>query len=78
MRSKFDVNRDYYDIELAWMAYIFSCTMGTAKEHLQPRYKSNDDIEFQIAEEIIDYLKEIFTNPFEQRTANRQFKDLTM
>jgi hypothetical protein len=34
MRSKFDVNRDYYDIESAWMAYVFSRTMGMAKEHL--------------------------------------------
>jgi hypothetical protein len=25
---------------------------------------------------MIDYLKEIFTDPFEQRTADRQFKDL--
>jgi hypothetical protein len=76
IRSKFDVNRDHYDIELARIAYIFSRTMGTAKEHLQPRYKSDDDVEFQTAKEIIDYLKEIFTNPFEQRTADQQFKDL--
>jgi hypothetical protein len=46
MRSKFDVNCDYYDIESAWIAYVFSRTMGTAKEHLQPRYKSDDDVEF--------------------------------
>jgi hypothetical protein len=30
----------------------------------------DDDVEFQIAEEMIDYLKEIFTDPFEQRTAD--------
>jgi hypothetical protein len=36
-----------------------------AKKHLQPQYKSDNDVEFQIAEEIIDYLKEIFTNLFE-------------
>jgi hypothetical protein len=46
------------------MAYIFNYTTGIAKEHLQPRYKSDDNVEFQIAEEIIDYLKEIFTNLF--------------
>jgi hypothetical protein len=34
IRSKFDVNRDYYNIELAWIAYIFSYIMGIAKEHL--------------------------------------------
>jgi hypothetical protein len=76
MRSKFDVNRNHYDIESARMAYVFSRITDMAKEHLQPRYKSDDDIEFQTAKEIIDYLKEIFTNPFEQRTADRQFKDL--
>jgi hypothetical protein len=34
MRSKFDVNYDHYNIELARMAYVFSRTTGTAKEHL--------------------------------------------
>jgi hypothetical protein len=58
------------------MAYVFSRIIGTAKEHPQPRYKSDDNVEFQIAKEIIDYLKEIFTNPFKQRTADQQFKDL--
>jgi len=76
MRSKFDVNRDHYNTESALMAYVFSRTTGTAREHLQPRYKSDDDVEFQTAKEMIDYLKEIFTDPFEQRTADRQFKDL--
>jgi hypothetical protein len=46
MRSKFDVNCDHYDIELARMAYVFSRIMGMAKEHLQPRYKLDDDVEF--------------------------------
>jgi hypothetical protein len=46
IRSKFDVNHDHYDIESARMAYVFSRTTGTAKEHLQPRYKSNNNIEF--------------------------------
>jgi hypothetical protein len=78
MRSKFDVNRDHYDTESAQMAYVFSRTIGMAKEHLQPRYKSDDDVEFQTAEEMIDYLKEIFTNPFKQRTTDLQFKNLTM
>jgi hypothetical protein len=27
---------------------------------------------------MIDYLREIFTDPFEQRTADLQFKNLTM
>jgi hypothetical protein len=34
MRSKFDVNRDYYNTELAQMVYVFSHTMGMAKEYL--------------------------------------------
>ena len=71
MRSKFDVNRDHYDTESALMAYVFSRTTGTAREHLQPRYKSDDDVEFQTAKEMIDYLKEIFTDPFEQRNADQ-------
>jgi hypothetical protein len=52
------------------MAYVFSYTMNMAKEHLQPQYKSDDDVEFQIAKEIINYLKEIFTNLFKQYTTN--------
>jgi hypothetical protein len=34
IRSKFDVNYNYYNIESARMAYVFSRTINTAKEHL--------------------------------------------
>jgi hypothetical protein len=46
IRSKFNVNHDYYDTELAQIAYIFSRTTSMAKEHLQPQYKSDNNVEF--------------------------------
>jgi hypothetical protein len=34
IRSKFDVNYNYYNIELARIIYVFSRTMDMAKEYL--------------------------------------------
>jgi hypothetical protein len=46
IRSKFNVNHNHYNTESARMAYIFSHTTGMAKEYLQPRYKSDNNVEF--------------------------------
>ena len=40
--SKFDINFDHYPTEKARIAYIFNLTKGKAKDHLEPRYKSDD------------------------------------
>jgi len=40
--SKFDINFDHYPTEKARMAYVFNLTKGKAKDHLEPRYKSDD------------------------------------
>jgi hypothetical protein len=64
MLSKFRVNNDHYSDDNIKMAYIFNRTKGVARQHLQPRYLTREPGEFAIADEIISYLRIIYTDHF--------------
>jgi hypothetical protein len=59
IRAKLDVNDDDFDSDTATMVYVFSRTKGEAREHLQPRYLSGDDQEFETPLEMLNVLREV-------------------
>ena len=62
MDTKFDINEDHFKDERARMGYLFSCTIGKAQKHLQPRYKSKDAFEYKTIKEMMNTLRQVFND----------------
>jgi hypothetical protein len=77
IEGKFVVNYDHFSNEQAKMVYIFGRTNGDAQTHLRPRYGTDED-SFKTAQEMIDYLANIYLDPFKVKNARQDYRRLTM
>jgi hypothetical protein len=64
MYEKFELNKDHFDSEKAKMYYAYSLTDSDAKKHLYSRFKRRSINPFKTAYEIIEYLSEIYRDPY--------------
>jgi hypothetical protein len=76
--GKLRINQDRYPTEDARMYYVYSQTAGDAQKHLYPRYRRGATDPFVSADEMLDYLKGILTDPDEAREAKWKYDRLTM
>jgi hypothetical protein len=77
MEGKFLVNHDHFRTEQAKMIYIFGRTTGDAQTHLRPRFGTNDD-PFLTSREMIDFLANIYLDPFKVKNAHQDYWRLNM
>ncbi|PGH23040.1 hypothetical protein AJ80_02813 [Polytolypa hystricis UAMH7299] len=76
--SKMTVNTDYYPNKLAKMCYIENYTKGEAAKHIAPRMHQDHLEKYATAEEILDYLKEIYINPNYLEIAKHDYNKLVI
>jgi hypothetical protein len=76
MTSKFKVNADHFENEEARKYQVYVYIEGTASDYLYPRYKPEATDSFQTAQEIINYLKQFFTDPHRVRDARYEYQSL--
>jgi hypothetical protein len=60
------------------MYQVYICTEGDASDHLYSRYEPNAANPFKTAQEIIDYFKQIHSNPHQVREARYEYRELKM
>jgi hypothetical protein len=77
IEGKFVVNNDHFPTEQAKMIYIFGRTTGDAQTHLRPRYGTNED-SLKTAQEMIDFLANIYLDPFKVKNARQDYRRLNM
>lgn len=78
IKGKFIVNHDHFQSEQAKMYYVWDRTQGDAQIHLFPRYQPDAPDPFSTVKEMIDCLREIYTDPNRVRDAKRQYQKLEM
>src|SRR6202035_3291017 len=78
IQAKLSVNADHFVNDTARIAYIFSCTLGNAQKHLNPRIGEGATDPFQTATSIVIYLSEIYKDLFCVQNARREYRRLTM
>lgn len=76
--GKFEVNHDHFENEAARMYYVFNRTEGDAQKHLYVRYRPGCDNRFQTAQDMLEYLTDIYTNPHRVQEARYEYKSLEM
>jgi hypothetical protein len=78
--DKFEIDREQFLTERAFMSYIFNRTEGEANDHLFPRYTRDADNAnpFTTYREMLATLDSIYKNPFLVRDSRNQYKDLKM
>jgi hypothetical protein len=78
--DKFEIDREQFPTERAFMSYIFNRTEGEANDHLFPRYTRDPDNTdpFTSYEEMLATLDTIYKNPFLVRDSRNQYKELKM
>lgn len=76
--GKLEVNHDHYPSAHAQMLYVFGRTSGNAQKHLQARYRVGAIDRFQTAQEMVDHLASIYTNPNREREAKYLYNNLRM
>jgi hypothetical protein len=76
MTAKFQVNADHFITEDARKYQIYVCTEGDANAYLYPRYEPEATDPFQIAQEMMTYLKQFFINPHRVREARYEYQNL--
>jgi hypothetical protein len=76
--GKSDVNSDHFETEKARMYYVFNCTDGDSQKYLFSRYNPDSTDPFRTANDMIQYLREIHTNPYRVRDARQEYKALEM
>jgi hypothetical protein len=77
IEGKFVVNHDHFSTEQAKMVYIFGRTTGDAQTHLRSRYGTDED-SFDTAQEMIDFLANIYLDPFKVKNARQDYRRLNM
>jgi Zinc knuckle len=77
VEGKFVVNHDHFETENAKMIYIFGRTTGDAQTHLRPKYGADEDA-FKTAQEMIDFLANIYLDPFKAKNARQDYRRLNM
>ena len=77
IEGKFVVNHDHFGTENAKMIYIFGRTTGDAQTHLRPKYGTDED-SFKTAQEMIDFLANIYLDPFKAKNARQDYRRLNM
>lgn len=75
IRGKLRTNADHYPTEEDRMLYVFNRTLGDAQRHLQPRYDEDSTTRFQTAEEMIEHLASVYTNPNRVRDARHEYNN---
>lgn len=76
IREKLETNADHFANEKARINYVCSRTAGDAALVLTARRRPNTDYPFQLHQEVIDDLAEIYEDVYEVKTANREYKRL--
>ena len=70
------MNTDHFKTEDARIYQVYIYTESITSEYLYPRYKSNATDSFKTVQEIIIYLKQFFTNPYQVREARYKYQNL--
>ena len=78
IRDKFRDNADHFKDEDALMSYVYRQTEGKAKNHLEPRYRTERANEFADSEEMLTYLSTVMGDPQEARKAKRKYRKMKM
>jgi hypothetical protein len=60
------------------MAFLFRLTAEDARLHLESRYQTDRENQFVTAQEMIDYLGNIYIDPFKVRNAKLDYRRLRM
>ena len=76
MRGKLRVNADHYEDNESRIIYVFSRTTSDAQKHLRPRFRDDSHLRFYTAEEIFQYLSDIYINPEYVRDARYDYNYL--
>lgn len=76
MRNKLKANSDHYHTEEMKIAYTESRIGGDAAKHIAPRMRDTALNRFETAEEIFEYLYQVFGDPDRRHTAQRLYSKL--
>jgi hypothetical protein len=76
MRNKLLANGDHYPTDSLQIAYTESRIGGEAARHIAPRLRATALNRFRTAEEILDYLTQVYGDPDRRHTAQRAYLKL--
>ncbi len=76
MHTKLTANTDYFTTESLKKAYVQSRIEGAASQSLASRFRRNAANPFQTADEILDELERLYSDPNRADTARREFRKL--
>lgn len=76
--NKLHDNADHFTDEQSRMNYVFGRTAGDAQRHLIPRSKATSFDRFATVQDMIDALREVYTDIFETQRAKVDFRNLRM
>ena len=60
------------------MRFIYKSTAGEAKTSLREQYEADAEDQFGSAQEMLDFLRELYTHPYEEDLAVEAFNELKM
>jgi hypothetical protein len=76
MRNKLLANSDHYPTDSLQVAYTESRIRGEAAKHIVSRLRAAALNRFEIAEEIFDYLTQVYRDPDRRHIAQRAYLKL--
>ena len=76
--GKFEVNADHFATEDARMYYVFNMTEGDSQKYLYERYKPDAHDRFHTHKEMIQHLRDIYSNPYRVEEARYEYQALRM
>ena len=76
--GKFEVNADHFYNEAARMYYVFNMTEGDSQKYLYERYKPDAADRFVNYQEMIQHLRDIYSNPYRKEEARYEYQALRM
>jgi hypothetical protein len=76
MRNKLLANGDYYPTDSLQIAYTESRIGGEAAKYIAPRLRATALNRFRTAEEIFDYLTQVYRDPNRRHTTQRAYLKL--
>jgi len=60
------------------MYVVYNYTEGDARSYLYPRYQRAASDCFKTADEMFDYLRTVYIDPYHQQAVKREYQELQM
>ena len=73
MQGKFEINWDHYPLKRSKLIYIENRVGGKVLQHLKPYFRLNSITFFTTINDLFNYLKDIFGNPYRKEQVMKKF-----